>query len=189
MQSLRSSGVLSYRPGIGIGTVTGIGYRSSVIGGGRRSCRPFVASLTHSRKLYSSKDPGAQPPTPLEQSLSRRPHVSNNSLSFTPTSIAICPTTINAPHTNPRTLLSSTSTSTSISGNRLYSRLLAPALSSSSSFPASPASPDSPLPIMYEGKWTALTVRKTFLDYFAERGHTIGTMRHRHPFISRSIRR
>lgn len=26
----------------------------------------------------------------------------------------------------------------------------------------------------YEGKWTALTVRKTFLDYFAERGHTIG---------------
>lgn len=27
---------------------------------------------------------------------------------------------------------------------------------------------------MYEGKWTALTVRKTFLDYFAERGHTIG---------------
>ncbi|PSR87415.1 tRNA synthetases class II (A)-domain-containing protein [Coniella lustricola] len=25
----------------------------------------------------------------------------------------------------------------------------------------------------YEGKWTALTVRKTFLDYFAERGHTI----------------
>lgn len=29
---------------------------------------------------------------------------------------------------------------------------------------------------MYEGKWTALTVRQTFFDYFAERGHTIGTI-------------
>lgn len=29
---------------------------------------------------------------------------------------------------------------------------------------------------MYEGKWTATVVRKTFLDYFAERGHTIGTI-------------
>lgn len=28
---------------------------------------------------------------------------------------------------------------------------------------------------MYEGKWTAPTVRKTFLEYFEERGHTIGT--------------
>lgn len=26
---------------------------------------------------------------------------------------------------------------------------------------------------MYEGKWTALTVRKTFFDYFEQRGHTI----------------
>lgn len=26
----------------------------------------------------------------------------------------------------------------------------------------------------YEGQWTADNVRKTFLDYFAERGHTIG---------------
>lgn len=33
------------------------------------------------------------------------------------------------------------------------------------------------LPAMaeYDGKWTAATVRKTFLDYFAEQGHTIGT--------------
>ncbi|KAK7744088.1 Alanine--tRNA ligase [Cytospora paraplurivora] len=27
--------------------------------------------------------------------------------------------------------------------------------------------------MVYEGKWTATTVRKTFLEYFAERGHTI----------------
>lgn len=30
----------------------------------------------------------------------------------------------------------------------------------------------------YEGKWTAQTVRKTFLSYFEERGHTIGTIRY-----------
>lgn len=29
---------------------------------------------------------------------------------------------------------------------------------------------------MYEGKWTALTVRKTFFEYFEQRGHTIGAI-------------
>jgi alanyl-tRNA synthetase len=29
---------------------------------------------------------------------------------------------------------------------------------------------------MYEGKWTALTVRKTFFEYFEQRGHTIGAL-------------
>lgn len=40
---------------------------------------------------------------------------------------------------------------------------------------------------MYEGKWTALTVRKTFLNYFAERGHTIGTMRKESQYLYESI--
>lgn len=34
---------------------------------------------------------------------------------------------------------------------------------------------------MYEGKWTALTVRKTFLEYFEQRGHTIGAKQSYHP--------
>lgn len=177
MQSLRSAGVL-YRPRIG--TVTGTGDRSGVIGGGRRSCRPFVGPLTHSRKLYSFKEPGTEPTTPLEQSLSRRPRLSNDVLSFALRSRAICPTTINALHTNLRSrtlLLPSTSISTSISRVRLYSRRAAP-----TPLPSSSDSP-TPLPIMYEGKWTALAVRKTFLEYFAERGHTIGMMRDRLPTV------
>lgn len=34
---------------------------------------------------------------------------------------------------------------------------------------------------MYEGKWTAPTVRKTFLEYFEQRGHTIGANQSCHP--------
>lgn len=41
---------------------------------------------------------------------------------------------------------------------------------------------------MYEGKWTALTVRQTFFDYFAQRGHTIGTpSRHNCPIVGATI--
>lgn len=161
----------------------GYGYGPGVIGdGGRRSWRPFVGPLTHSRKLYSSKEPGPEPMTPLEQSL-QFPRPSNLPSSTLRT---LCPTTANAtplllqtyrPRTNPgsRTPLFSSSTSASTSNSRIrpYSR---PPPAAFSSAP--------PLPIMYEGKWTALTVRKTFLDYFAERGHTIGTMpdRHSHDF-------
>lgn len=40
---------------------------------------------------------------------------------------------------------------------------------------------------MYEGKWTALTVRKTFLEYFEQRGHNIGAKQSYHPGAQASL--
>lgn len=57
---------------------------------------------------------------------------------------------------------------------RLYSHQSPPASASSSR----------PLPIMYEGKWTAQVVRQTFLEYFEQRGHTIGTIHSDRPHAS-----
>lgn len=56
--------------------------------------------------------------------------------------------------------------------------------------PAAPASASTsaPLPIMaYEGKWTAQEVRKTFLSYFEERGHTIGMILDGHNAFKQQI--
>lgn len=229
MQSLRSAGVILYpRPGIGIataagagagtGTATGTGigtatgYGSGVIGGHRpgrkrRSLRPFVGPLTHSRKLYSSKEadqePGPEPSTPLEPSPApAHAPASTPTLAPTPASVllaprlsrldsftieALCPTTANPtssclqrrrPNTSPTSRASLSSIPNSKSHIRLYSfsrtRLATRATASSARSSSSSSAAAPPLPIMYEGKWTALTVRKTFLDYFAERGHTIG---------------
>lgn len=142
-----------------------------------RTWSPFVAALTHSRKLYRT-GVAIIPTTPPSATVAPAIAVLGsfgNSNSFTPTFTPPLPSTsyrtssptttpgpgtfrlLRArPHPGSRRLFLSTDIS-----RRFYS-------------PQSTTTHKASLPIMYEGKWTALTVRKTFFDYFAERGHTIG---------------
>lgn len=151
---------------------------------GRRSWRgrswsPFVPALSHSRKLYRSatgEPAAASPATPPSASVTLGCY-SHSSNSFLPSTCSS--------HTN----LSPTTTTSSLSLGTVSSRPRLHIASRTSLLPYSPkilysqqATPRRDLlPIMYEGKWSAVTVRQTFFDYFAERGHTIGTMQTQWP--------
>lgn len=136
-----------------------------------RSWVPFVPPLTHSRKLYRSATAAATtvPATPPSASASLGFfHHSSNSFTFTPPTLpSTCSSTL-----SPTTKLSSRPRLQQITSRRPFF-----ANSPKHLFYSTHATPSKvPLPIMYEGKWTATTVRQTFFDYFAERGHTIGTI-------------
>lgn len=77
------------------------------------------------------------------------------------------------PWTTPRSLSPSTAFLNATPG-LASQRLRDTRVLSSSSIPRNRSSSDfDPLPIMSKAKWDAKTVRETFLNYFAERGHTI----------------
>lgn len=140
----------------------------------RRGLPLLVPALTHSRSLYKPKEAAAalfsttgtprsshttgSPPSSSSTLSSRNRNKIRNRIEIrttSPTATAFLPS-----QTSPRgSWLANTPL------RLFYSHKATPTTS--------------PLPIMYEGKWTANTVRKTFLDYFAERGHTIGAT---HPF-------
>lgn len=161
--------------GSGIATKRNLGAKS----GRGRSCVPFVPPLSHSRKLYRSPAPApalaaataAVPAvtTPPSASvfLGFFYHKASNSFTFASPALPFtCSSNSNlSPTTTPLLSLGKLS---SRSRFHFASRRL---------FYSQQATPRRvPLAIMYEGKWTAPTVRQTFFDYFAERGHTIGTM-------------
>lgn len=136
-----------------------------------RSWVPFVPPLSHSRKLYRSATTTAAattvPATPPSASASLGSfYNSSNSFTFTlPTLPSTCSSTL-----SPTTKLSSRLRLQTTSRRTFFA--ISPKHFYSKHAPSSRV----PLPIMYEGKWTAPTVRQTFFDYFAERGHTIGTI-------------
>lgn len=153
---------------------------------GARLCFPFVGPRAHStssRKLY--KQPAIGTPRSSSPSPNPSPNLSPGPSCPLPLPLPcrtlVCPTNLLTNATQTSSTLSTTTISAispllSQSRFRLHSTTRAklsprtPIRLYSQQMASSNASP-------YEGKWTAQTVRKTFLDYFAERGHTIGTIR------------
>lgn len=133
----------------------------------------LVPALTHSRSLYNRREAAA-----AALSTTGTPRLSDTTGSFPSNSFTLSSsrsrnrsptnTAFLRSQTTPRSVLSLSATIPI----RFYSHKATPKTSTT---PITTPS-TTPLPIMYEGKWTANTVRKTFLEYFAERGHTIGTM-------------
>lgn len=161
--------------------------------------RAFVGPSTHSRKLQSYGTGTSTAAATLRLTPTRTPtppsacgrvskSIAGNraATASAAASLSFCPTTTKG---LPRPLLpydkpQSAAPSIALSSNtriRFYSHQPLPPPPAAST-PASASAPAShPLPIMaYEGKWTAQTVRKTFLKYFEERDHTIGTILHGH---------
>lgn len=172
--------VNTYQPGIGvIGCGRGRGSAQQLGRGRGRSSCPYVGPLTHSRKLDdSSKEPAPDSGTPPTLTLT-----------FTPTlefvCKRLCPTNSNSNSNSHITTTQTTATTTTTTPDspllQQRSRPRRPLVLNTRfrfhSQQARATSSSRRLPIMaYEGKWTALAVRKTFLEYFAERGHTIGTI-------------
>lgn len=153
----------------GLRSVTGVQRLQGWSAGPGRSAPLLVPALTHSRKLYDASREVAPswPSSSTRTRTPRSPLPAAGSLSNLPPKkapAAASPTTAAFLRSSTRTIRSLSST-TQI---RLFSQ-------------QKPTPTSTPLLIMYEGKWTALTVRKTFLEYFAERGHTIGTKQSRQP--------
>lgn len=144
-----------------------------------RSTPLLVPALTHSRKLYDpSRGTVPSPRTASSTSFSTHTRTPRSPLpaAGSPSNFltkkapaAICPTTTAA------FLRSATRTVTSLSSTTQIRHF-----SQKNPITAN-TSTTTPLPIMYEGKWTAPTVRKTFLEYFEQRGHTIGANQSCHP--------
>lgn len=144
-----------------------------------RSSPLLVPALTHSRKLYDPSR-GTVPSSPsASTSVSTHTHTrtprSPLPAAGLPSTIltkkalaADCPTTATFLRSSTRTVTSLSST-TQI---RPFSQQNPTTENTNNT---------TPLPIMYEGKWTGLTVRKTFFEYFEQRGHTIGAMQPCHP--------
>lgn len=143
-----------------------------------RSPHLLVPALTHSRKLYDpSRGTVPSPRTASSTSFSTHTRTPRSPLpaAGSPSNFltkkapaAICPTTAAFLRLSTRTVISLSST-TQI---RRFSQQKPTTANTSTT---------TPLPIMYEGKWTAPTVRKTFLEYFEQRGHTIGANQSCHP--------
>ena len=110
---------------------------------------PAPAALTHSRTLQSPRRHKKVPiPTPLS-----------------------APATISAPRTANTTATRILNTTASA---RLYRTGAKTLFGARNRFYSSSSALQQLANMAYTGKWTAPVVRKTFLDYFAERGHTIG---------------
>lgn len=149
------------------GSATGSGYQ-----------RAFIrSSLTlDSRKLDSSTktaNPGpvtlTPPSIPVNPALPRAAATSCSAPS-------ICPTTTTATKRRLKLLLQPHNPLLPTQGKQLcsFTSLVRRYSQQASKQSSSTSTADAPLPIMlYEGKWTARTVRETFLSYFEERGHTI----------------
>lgn len=147
-----------------------------------RSPPLLVPALTHSRKLYDPSRGTVPSPRTASTSFSTSTHThartprsplpaagSPSSFLTKKAPAAICPTTTAAfLRSATRTVISLSST-TQI---RPFSQQKPTTANTNTT---------TPLPIMYEGKWTAPTVRKTFLEYFEQRGHTIGAKQSCHP--------
>lgn len=103
-------------------------------------------ALTHSRTLYDKKVP-----KPLSTATN----------------------TISAPRTYTRSSIITTKTASA----RLFRTGATPFRAQNRLFhSSSPALLASYSKMAYTGKWTAPVVRKTFLNYFEERGHTVGML-------------
>lgn len=177
--SVSGSGRLGWSWG-SLRIVTGVRRVQSRSGDPGRSSPLLVPALTHSRKLYDPSR-GTVPSSP-----SASTSVSTHTHTRTPRSplpaagspsnfltkkapAANCPTTAAFLRSSTRTVTTSLSSTTQI---RSFSQQIPTAENTSKT---------APLPIMYEGKWTGLTVRKTFFEYFEQRGHTIGATQSCHP--------
>lgn len=161
---------------------TGVQRLQSRAGGPGRSPPLLVSALTHSRKLYDTSRGTVPSLLSARNSVSsthtRTPRSPLPAAGSTPNFLKKapaqdCPTTA-------AFLRSATRTFTSLSSTAQIRRF-----SQQNPTPAN-TSTSTPLPIMYEGKWTALTVRKTFFEYFEQRGHTIGGC-DRTVMLSRSV--
>lgn len=144
-----------------------------------RSSPLLVPALTHSRKLYDPSR-GTVPSSPrASTSVSTHTHTrtprsplpaagSPSNFLTKKAPAAICPTTATFLRSSTRTV---TPLSATIQIRPFSQQKRTTAYTNNTT----------PLPIMYEGKWNALTVRKTFLEYFEQRGHTIGAKQSCHP--------
>lgn len=176
----RVSGSGSVRLGWGsLRIVTGVQRVQGRLADPGRSSPLLVPALTHSRKLY---DPSrGTVPSPRSASTS----VSTHTHTRTPRS----PLPAAGPPSNFLTQKAPAADyPTTAAFLRPSTRTVASLSSTTQIRPFSQQKPTAadtntatPLPIMYEGKWTALTVRKTFLEYFEQRGHTIGAKQSCHP--------
>lgn len=172
--SVSGSGRLSWG---GLRIVTGVRRVQSWSVDPGRSSPLLVPALTHSRKLYdpsrgyfpSLRSASTSVSTHTRTPRSPLPAAGSPSSFLTKKAPAAhCPTTATFLRSSTRTVTSLSST-TQI---RLFSQRKPTTTNTYST---------APLPIMYEGKWTAPTVRKTFFEYFEQRGHTIGANQSCHP--------
>lgn len=186
--SVSGSGRLGWSWG-SLRIVTGVRRVQSRSGDPGRSSPLLVPALTHSRKLYDPSR-GTVPSSPsASTSVSTHTHThtrtprsplpaagSSSNFLTKKAPAADCPTTATFLRSSTRTVTSLSST-TQI---RPFSQQNRTAENTNNT---------TPLPIMYEGKWTGLTVRKTFFEYFEQRGHTIGATQSCLPGASFSLGR
>lgn len=153
--------------------ITGVRRLQSRAAGPGRSSPLLVSALTHSRKLYdTSRATVPSLPCAARNSVSthtRTPRSPLPAAGSPPNFLTkkapaqVCPTTATFLRSATRTITSLSSTAQI----RNFSQQKPTTANTSTT---------TPLPTMYEGKWTALTVRKTFFEYFEQRGHTIGAI-------------
>lgn len=144
----------------------------------------LVPALSHSRSLYKLKeDEQVEAARSHSTATCRTPRLSlsgSSHCSFTPAHSSSCIQAASQfPAANSPTSIENTKTATTSIFTRFLRSQTSFRRNLSTNIPvrfySHKATTTTPLPIMvYEGKWTAATVRTTFLEYFAERGHTIG---------------
>ncbi|KAI1488002.1 hypothetical protein F5X96DRAFT_110874 [Biscogniauxia mediterranea] len=163
------------------------GGRSSFIGGSSHSCRSFYRATSSTTTAATTSTAKATTLSTASTTTAEFPDPVSASIIITPSSTSTATTTTTTTTiTKPTTTKTSTPTTVLYFPRRTYSTCLRRNIlrlpRSRFSFSNAPAyryplfsQAKSTLATMSKPQWTGVGVRKTFLDYFEQRGHTIGT--------------